>query len=609
MGALVIYDQSFVPNNRSTYSLCYGIVVDGTDIQFYGNCQTSTNVTAIGGVNASVSVISSQGVLIENPFLHTWENVTGDLGLAYCTSSSSCRSPFQDILANAASLPSNNQTFALDFRDPNSSIVSIAAAPATLLMGGVNASYEASLVWSTQPSPEYTTEHKFTMQNLQFCGGPLLGNISRTFPVLVDTGAACLTLPEEIYIHFEAWFDNSSSATNPVRANELPAFSFEMSAPFDSASQRTSNQQIFYLPLGMLLLNPGEIRTEAGAPFVQVLSDEDGSTILTQRLCVLKGNSLGSPYNSPASPIVLGALTLQSLYFAANFDTVSVGLANKLSDTESAYYKTISAGYLGNSNTSSVSPFCARVPSCRGGQTYAPASNECKSPNCKQYFFTSLDEDTQLCVTKASPYYFGIIFISFIVALECISFFVGQYTASVLLAGKGGSGSGSSPVNSMLIAPDELLDHPTHRMQQQRLRYKVGSITLWAGYFLSGLLDALFQFQPPQPPANTNPSSHNTSNNNSRQGTGTAAGAGTPPTAGQPQLTPALATRGTAPPPQPPSNSGSNSNSNSSHGSRPVVRIAVAAPGAHHTGSDGRILQDSNYEAVELMPREDSPAR
>jgi hypothetical protein len=335
------------------------------------------------------------------------------------------------------------------------------------------------------------------LNDLSFCGINMLANISRTYPVLVDTGSSCLTLPAELYDHFTAWLDNNTVIMAPEL---LPAFSFKLVGNDGHMSEE------LFIPLSTLLVSVGSIDKEAGAPYIVLQENINGVSVdLKKRICVLKGAEIGHPYSYPAPLIVFGALTLQSLYFAADFETFAMGLANKLSPTDTAYYQ-------------ENRQYCTAAVQCTGGQSFVPAKNFCKPPRCDQYFFSEVDPATQTCVASASPFYFGLIFLAVIILMEVISFFVSQYSGYLLSqgtsygangAGRNGGGGGGGGVGGDGTGRHgpggriwQAEKTPLYQLPLPTGPFRVGYATLYVGKFFSQLLDAIFQFAlPPPPPA------------------------------------------------------------------------------------------------------------
>lgn len=400
----------------------------------------------IGEVETVTTYVQSQDLDVANPYLHQWLNGSGAMGLSYCTLSGNCPyTPFQELLGASTEDSVVNQTFGLDFRNPNSNISSISSNISSIQLGGAKPEFNESLNWLSQPTPSTVVYHQFFLKDLQFCGTALLANISRNWPVLIDTGSSCLTLPEEIYDHIAGWFGNDTEVSS---LQQLPALRFQMNLAVGMAAQD------LFIPLATLIVNANAIVSEEGAPFVKVLGSSE-----RLRVCVLKGSAIGNPYNYPAPTIVFGSLVLQSMYFAADFTTASVGLTNKLSADETLFYSDDS------------NPSCAAPRQCVGDQTYTPSKNACKEPNCKEYFFMDLDAVEHKCIYRSTPYYFGIIFISIIAAAEVASYFLTQYTAYGLL---------------------------DPRRQQAKL-YNIGYFTIIIGRGLSYCVDWMFQTRSTRP--------------------------------------------------------------------------------------------------------------
>jgi hypothetical protein len=358
------------------------------------------------------------------------------IGLAYCQGYSEydCAqlTPFQQLIQNASAtdtdnpfplgLNNTNLVFGLDFRtsDPSGNKylteTSFGADTSAMQIGAIDANFASSIVWTQQPtfSPEY---HQFFVNNLEFCGAQTLGNYSTNWEVMVDTGSVCVSLPDEIYDSFAAWFEGNTTEIPVQDLDRLPAFTFQVG--------NGDNLTTLYVPLVDLLVNDSAIDTEPGAPYVSVV-DVNG-VAHSMRLCVLRVGGISyesagqTTYYSSASPIVLGSLAVQSLYLAADFGTYSVGLANKLTPS-----------FIQGFNASSRVG-CAPVRNCTGDQTYEQMTNSCQNPQCSRYFFTELNSDTMKCETNRSNMIGGLIFIILIALAESVSYLVTQYSAHTAL--------------------------------------------------------------------------------------------------------------------------------------------------------------------------------
>jgi hypothetical protein len=386
-------------------SVCQALELDSTLLSYNPSynisCYTQTTSIQIGSAQSTGQYVQSQGIYASNPYLHPWKNASGDLGLNYNYSCCGDTS-FQQLLYDATTT-SDNQTFGLDFRNPDSSIATISRGPSTMQLGGVSPIFSDQIFWIDQPV-QNPSNHQFFLQDLYFCGVDLMGNYSNNWQVLIDSGSSCLTLPGEMYDTFAAWYENQTQIQN---TKDLPAISFAING---------FPETTFYIPLATLIVSANAIQSEEGAPFVNLA----GSSPNSQRICVLRGSDLasssGTLYSSPPL-IVFGALALQSLYFSADFSKGGIGFANKLSAGEIAFY------------SNSSNPSCARPTSCIGKQEFDPEKNECNDPSCDQYFFLVLDNNTKECVYTNSAIGFGLFFIIFITLMEVISFFTVQFTA------------------------------------------------------------------------------------------------------------------------------------------------------------------------------------
>ena len=111
-------------------------------------------------------------------------------------------------------------TFGLDFNEGPSG--------STMQLGGVKEQYSKSLQWFYQPS-SFPSNHVFFLENITFCGNSLLSNYSNNWPVVVDSGSVCMSLPSEFYDTFLAWLDNST-VISIKDLDTLPAISFQLAA-------------------------------------------------------------------------------------------------------------------------------------------------------------------------------------------------------------------------------------------------------------------------------------------------------------------------------------------------------------------------------------------
>jgi hypothetical protein len=424
---LVTYNRSSQYNESAiSQHVCVGLTIDSTTAKFLrqnsGNCKSSLVQLEMGEA-ASISNISATDILLlDNSLLHNWYPTDGDLGVSYCGKQQCDEyTAFQSLVQNAALESMNDgEVFGLDFRSTDCTINKYLPGPdssahcnSSLQLGNVSAEFADSINWISQSTtaPKY---HQFFIQDFKMCGTLLLGNYSTSWNVLVDTGAVCMTLPSEIYDSFERWF-NESSIVDDI--NELPSFSFQMSS--GSNSDSPTETSIFYIPLADLVINASAIETEKGAPFITT-SSSTSSSAERQRLCVLRGDALTydsngqQQYTDPAPEIVFGALTLQSLYFAADFATYRVGLANKLTDS-----------YIEGTRSNKQ---CSAKRSCLGDQTYIPSINSCSDSDCHKYFFSHYDDEKKVCNYDMGAMVGGLFFILLIASAEIVSFFSNQYS-------------------------------------------------------------------------------------------------------------------------------------------------------------------------------------
>ena len=208
--------------------------------------------------------------------------------------------------------------------------------------------------------------------------------------LVIDTGGSCLTLPAEIFDDFKSWWQPlSGDGTQGVDLSTLPVLKFSMAdvyAPVDSYGNSNSNgnddgeELVIYL--SNLVVNQSDI-TMGMKRQSDVILLSSSATESTLAVCVLRGQSVTGPNGQMRTPhISLGSLVLRSLYFAADYTSGGLGLANKLNSSTSL-----------SSNTNTC-PFCRSAVQCIGQQTIDDYSNNCMDPDCSSYFFVTLDEST-----------------------------------------------------------------------------------------------------------------------------------------------------------------------------------------------------------------------
>ena len=420
-------------SNAAKYNLtasgspaCLSLLEDNyNSILFAGVLQTSPSlvscpkyrgVITLGSASITENYTTFSNIVNTNTYLYNWATVGGDFGLSYCGNGIDCSlSTFQRLIINAgttlteASLYGNSSylppitnsstplLFGLDFQNATSS--------STMQLGSLLPAYATNIVWSPMATstPQY---HMVQMQDLSVCGVNLFSNWSSTWPATIDTGSVCLALPAEIFDSLAAWID----LANVADINDLPTLSFSLSgvaSPTTAASHNT-----YYIPLSTLALS-STTQTDSTIPPLRV---SIGGALTP--LCVIRGSAIltNDPTGKLNTPgIVLGAMTLKSIYFAADYSVGYVGFSNKLSTSQ------VSA------LTASRTHCRARV-TCPGQRKFVYNYNNCTDPSCSHYFFTQVNPTTDNCEFSGVSLAFGFLFIVFILLVEVSSYFVFQRT-------------------------------------------------------------------------------------------------------------------------------------------------------------------------------------
>jgi len=210
---------------------------------------------------------------------------------------------------------------------------------------------------------------------------------------------------------------SSSSSSSPSSSSSsqlkylLPSFAFSL---IDSSDKNKK----FYISLYDLIVNTSDLLHS-----IDNIKGRSGGLPLigdpNHTVCVLRGESITN-FNSrnyqSAPSISLGSLVLKSLYFAADYSTGAIGLANKVEISVGNYYYT---------NTSPPNPYCKLSITCKGHQEFDSFSNSCVDPLCSSYFFLKFDSSTHECIYDLSKCIVGVLFV-------CI-FFIFEFSSSVIL--------------------------------------------------------------------------------------------------------------------------------------------------------------------------------
>ena len=198
------------------------------------------------------------------------------------------------------------------------------------------------------------------------------------YHVVVDTGGSCLTLPSEIFDDLKSWWKPLSIQNiQSTDLQSLPALKFTLADVYTS-NDNANDELIIYL--SNLVVNKSEIPSELNQGGGLLLSSSTDSTLA---VCVLRGASVYGTDDQMRIPhISLGSLVLRSLYFAADYSSGGVGLANKY---DKFMYADANIG---------LCPYCKSQVQCVGQQALDDYSNSCVDPACSSYFFAKMDEST-----------------------------------------------------------------------------------------------------------------------------------------------------------------------------------------------------------------------
>ncbi|KAG6612549.1 erythrocyte membrane-associated malaria antigen-like [Phytophthora cinnamomi] len=230
----------------------------------------------------------------------------------------------------------------------------------------------------------------------------LFGEFSSSWDVVVDFNVPCLELPKEFYdslaggigLQLDSRLGLSEIA---APATALPDLLFSLSF---NGPQITLPLQALVLPeLSSSSLssdvNSTKICIQRSGSMVQrgtaAYAAATTSAAEVARLQRLHGATGIPVYNMIDSPIIFGAMVLNALGSVV-FDGVTkrTGVLKRMlnSPPDNA------------SQQSAIS--CLQPPLCKGQQEYSRHWNTCQDPDCSQYYFHRLDEDTKECVIDSN---------------------------------------------------------------------------------------------------------------------------------------------------------------------------------------------------------------
>mmetsp|Transcript_25711 Transcript_25711/g.43319 ORF Transcript_25711/g.43319 Transcript_25711/m.43319 type:complete len:566 (-) Transcript_25711:49-1746(-) len=389
---------------------CQTLIYDQSVVNiFASNCSLQNSMVGIDESNITTGVLEAEVIEYGNSALHQWENASGIFGMGYST----CRGidcvnqttpTFQELLEN------NYQTtiFGLDFNN-----VSVSSF---LDIGEIGSSFSDRLEWAPRQMSTFPQNYDFVMNDLSFCDVFVIANMSTTWQARVETGSACLKLPAEMYNNVLSWLDltvkmenldHNLSQTDLLHIIDMPEISFSL----NEGGERMR------VSLKDLLVDASELVDIPDAPEV-FLTDGNDWTTSNLRMCMLPSSYVDrATSRSTPTDIVLGSLALRSLYVSVDISANNprVGMANKRPPRVSK------------------SDQCAAPVNCTGSQYLGIQENVCRNPDCRKYFYASLNSDTHVCEYDKGSIVVGILFIVIFATWEIFAFFVSQYTSYVLI--------------------------------------------------------------------------------------------------------------------------------------------------------------------------------
>lgn len=453
------------PETRNTEANCLTLYEDQGSVIYYNDSGAGGDICNTASVAINVKSVSSNDVaqavnvtailarqfLAENTILHDWGDTKGNLGLGYCGGGfcqkiygdygdveiygqKNVMSVFRMLLYNVSGNTSTTgvpQILGLDFNEEDiatSNANYLYTNTSSMQLGDVLARYNASLKWSKQPV-NFPMYHTFMATSIRMCGINLMQSVKAyTWPVLVDTGQVCMQLPSEMHTSLTSWLLGTNGSIAFPSENSLPSLMFQMDEGLASSAwdinvntaeyQSQSHSDFLYIPLKSLLVGTSYFLPGQSAINITVAGE-------VKSLCILSNYAATHDdppgmVNPPPS-IVLGSMALRSLYFAANYDEVTVGLANKISSSAQA------------DHFDNDKDLCVAKATCQGQQSYDYATNTCLDPECDNFFFAEIDPGSKNCVYREGMYNAGLTILILCVIFEVSAFFSNQYSSTQIM--------------------------------------------------------------------------------------------------------------------------------------------------------------------------------
>lgn len=361
-----------------------------------------------GAPITSASVLVAKDLIVQDlpPRIHSLRNTSGFLGLSYGRYATGPNSTFMGLVDSwFASHPSAPRYVGLDFdaggdtTEPRAagSPEAAAAANGTLQIGGLKPEFSASVQWSEAPAVAPAHSYTRPIFHLEMCGVRLFANYSSNWPVLVDTGAVCLSLPPEFYEAVMAWLPSRCDFAmkingrcrvgndfTPIDYKRLPHITFRLSESGPPVA----------IPVSSLIVGSGVDATYC------ILSTSPHTA----------ARGIAS-LDTSRSRVVFGTLVVSALYTVIDMEEDRLGWVScpqlcdpAVSDTHvlpmwGAGRFAPKPALLYEGTTEGTRELCQAQVTCVGGQIYYAPKNMCIDPDCDAYFFQDMDPATHTCIT------------------------------------------------------------------------------------------------------------------------------------------------------------------------------------------------------------------
>ena len=230
--------------------------------------------------------------------------------------------------------------------------------------------------------------YRFQIHDLNLCNVTLTQNVSSSWPVLLDSGAACLMLPSSLYDSVISWLGSSIKEFGKdvwmpiVEYSSLPVLSFALEQQILNVPRK-----FLYLPLASLIYQ----RNKWMVPELCIIRTQEVTNDIT---------GLNGLTYLQSSKIVFGSLAMKNFFIGVDMGNGRIALSNtknaiKLVNQSKLYSQEYSQKKQVNWKLQTSQ--CANKQICVGHQSYYAPLNQCLPPKCNSFLFKAVNRKTYIC--------------------------------------------------------------------------------------------------------------------------------------------------------------------------------------------------------------------